>query len=635
MNEPFAALSLANTSGEPHSLARKKFAARKKSKKTPSGKLTPLSREELADPKVLANIFSKPRLRKALSRIAQRDKDDLLSHPLKSLILIEYRDAITDQLVQSVPAGSWSPSGAYVSLVSKRSGAYREQVAPTLIDGIVGRCLIDALEPQINSDDEGKTFSGRTHFSNTRQFGDYEDWFQVWQDFTAAIDKAAEAVGYTYVFDTDINDFFPSVDRTRAKALLAAKTGAHPSLLELLFYCLEAWLPRFSYSPMTGLPVELNDVSRVVAHSYLKSIDAVFKNRDDCTYLRYVDDTVMFTKTATSANTLRRLHHLELRQLGLNPNASKTTILRVAEYQALRHRDTNVSISEAKKTRDKTTIDAIATDWFARDRQHTSSWDRIARLLYSVAQQLQTGTLRANVLEDAADPRLSIVALRYLSAFDLTKTELIGLIKLSMLKSIDMQTSMAATASLLDVRIDPKWSPLVVKAATAMLARRDNQHGIGRLKGLWLLALHKHAKEKDLDKLKSTVGIGLLDDHVWRLHYLYVAIATGATTIAKAGSASTLANSDLQLALRLWSATTDGQLYKRDRLLSTAVRQVNGVPTIPGQYLPFIRLLLQNDDQKQKNIAWLKSVCGKNEKHKIQDQVVMRFLERELSRLST
>ena len=307
----------------------------------------------------------------------------------------------------------------------------------------------------------------------------------------------------------------------------------------------------------------------------------------------------------------------------------------IASCAPRQHRDTNVSISEAKKTRDKTTIDAIATDWFARDRQHTSSWDRIARLLYSVAQQLQTGTLRANVLEDAADPRLSIVALRYLSAFDLTKTELIGLIKLSMLKSIDMQTSMAATASLLDVRIDPKWSPLVVKAATAMLARRDNQYGIGRLKGLWLLALHKHAKEKDLDKLKSTVGIGLLDDHVWRLHYLYVAIATGATTIAKAGSASTLANSDLQLALRLWSATTDGQLDKRDRLLSTAVRQVNGVPTIPGQYLPFIRLLLQNDDQKQKNIAWLKSVCGKNGKHKIRDQVVMRFLERELSRLST
>ena len=615
-------------------MVKKKSATKKKSKKTQAGKWAPLSREELSHPEVLAKIFSKPNLKKALSRIAKRDKDDLLSHPLKSLILTEYRDAIIDQLVQSVPAGSWYPSGAYVSLTSKRSGAYRELVAPTLIDGIVGRCLIDALEPQINFDDDGKTFSGRTHFSNTREFGDYENWFQVWQDYTAAIDKAAENVGYAYVFDTDINDFFPSIDRTRAKALLAAKTGAHPSLLELLFYCLEAWLPRFSYSPMTGLPVEVNDVSRVVAHSYVKSVDAVFKNRDDCTYLRYVDDTVIFTKTAKSANTLRRLHHLELRQLGLNPNASKTTILPTEKFQARRHRDINVSISAAKNARDKTTLDAIATDWFACDRQQTHSWDKVARLLYSVAHQLRADTLRASALADAKDPRLSNVALRYLSAFDLTQTELIGLIELSMLESIDMQTAMAAAASLLDVRIHPKWSPLVVNAATTMLARRDNQHGIGLLKGLWLLVLHKHAKKRDLEELKSTVSISLLDDHVWRLHYLYVAIATGATTIAKAGSASTLANSDLQLALRLCSATIDGRLDKRDVLLRSVVRPVNGAPTIPGQYLPFIRLLLQHDDQKTKNIAWLKSVCGRKGKSKIRDQVVMRFLERELFRLS-
>jgi hypothetical protein len=52
-------------------------------------------------------------------------------------------------------------------------------------------------------------FSGRSHFSNTREPGDYDDWFQVWQDFTAAIDNAAKSDRYTYVFDTDINDFFP------------------------------------------------------------------------------------------------------------------------------------------------------------------------------------------------------------------------------------------------------------------------------------------------------------------------------------------------------------------------------------------------------------------------------------------
>jgi hypothetical protein len=153
------------------------------------------SREELASPEVLKRIFSKDNLRKALARIAKRGKDNLIAHPLRALVLTEYREQITEQLAQSVPGGAWSPSGAYVSLTSKRSGAYRELVFPTVIDGIVGRCLIDALEWQINVDDDGKTFSGRTHFSNTREFGEYDDWFQVWQDYTAAIDQAAKTDG--------------------------------------------------------------------------------------------------------------------------------------------------------------------------------------------------------------------------------------------------------------------------------------------------------------------------------------------------------------------------------------------------------------------------------------------------------
>src|SRR5712691_7431813 len=176
------------------------------------------TREELASPEALSVIFSKANLAKALARIAKRDKDNLITHPLRSLVLTEYREKITEQLVRSIPPGAWSPSGAYVSLTSKRSGAYRELVFPTVIDGIVGRCLIDAIEPQINADDDGKTFSGRTHFSNIREFGEYDDWFQVWQDYTAAIDKAAKTDGFAYVFDTDLNDFFPSIDRTRAKA---------------------------------------------------------------------------------------------------------------------------------------------------------------------------------------------------------------------------------------------------------------------------------------------------------------------------------------------------------------------------------------------------------------------------------
>jgi hypothetical protein len=76
------------------------------------------SPDQLADPEVLQTIFSPTGLRRALKRIAKRDKEDLISHPLKALVLMEFEEQITDQLVRSVPSGAWSPSGAYVSLTS-------------------------------------------------------------------------------------------------------------------------------------------------------------------------------------------------------------------------------------------------------------------------------------------------------------------------------------------------------------------------------------------------------------------------------------------------------------------------------------------------------------------------------------
>ena len=606
----------------------------KKKGKTRSGAPKGPTREELASPEVLWLIFSPTNLAKALARIAKRGKDNLVTHPLRALILTEFREQITDQLVQSIPPGAWSPSGAYVSLTSKRSGAYRELVFPTVIDGLVGRCLIDALESQINADDDGKTFSGRTHFSNTREFGEYDDWFQVWQDYSAAIDKAAKTEGYIYVFDTDINDFFPSIDRTRAKALIAAKTGAHPSLLELLFYCLEAWLPRFSYSPMTGVPVEANDVSRVVAHAYLKTVDAVFKRRTDCIYLRYVDDTVVFAKTASEAQTLCRLHHLELRQLGLNPNASKTEVLTVEEFQARRHRDMNLRIDAAKRHRKKEELDSVVNDWFALDRRKAPSWDKVARKIYSIARQLKSEVLRERAIDDAKTPMLATVALPYLVSFDLKESEFRSLVDLAQIEHLDMQTAIVVASAILDGRIEPKWSEAVVDAAYAMLRRQDDRHGVGYLKAQWLLVLHKHGVRKDREAIKATFNVNFVDDHMWRLHYLYVAVATGALKIAEAGTASMLANSDLQLAIRLCGAVATARLKHRDLLLSRAVRIVNGKMGIPGQYLPFVRLLLQAEAYRTKNVAWVKGLLARKGSNRIHDEVVGGFLQKQYDRLT-
>jgi hypothetical protein len=519
-----------------------------------------------------------------------------------------------------------------VSLTLKRSGAYRELVFPTVIDGIVGRCLIDAIEPQINIDDDGKTFSGRTHFNNNRERGDYDDWFQVWQDYSAAIDAAADREGFTYVFDTDVHDFFPSIDRTRAKALIAAKTGAHASMLELLFYCLEAWLPRFGYAPMTGLPVEQNDVSRVVAHGYLKTVDAVFKSQSDCIYLRYCDDTVIFARSKDAAQRLRRQHHLQLRQLGLNPNSAKSEVMSVEEFLEKRNRSMNLLLDDAKQTNDTDLLQIAIDSWWNPDKRG-DSWDKIARKTYSFARQMKCDLLRKHAIHDAAIPSVASAALKYLATFDLTHSEVIDLLEFSTTHNHDMSGAIGAVATVLDARIEPQFSSLVVEAAREVLYRDDVHEGIGYLKGQWLLALHKHGTQADHQEI-GFFGVNLVDDPMWRLHYLYVALATGILPLADAATASALANSDMQLALRLCSAAASGKLQQRGAVLRRLVTRVNDRPGIFGRHLPFVRILVASTQDRKTNIQWLKRILDSKPDAIISDPVVYRFLQEQYESLT-
>ncbi len=162
-----------------------------------------------------------------------------------------------------------------------------------------------------------------SHANVDRARGDYENWFQVWLDFSSSISQALETDGYTYVFDTDITQFFPSVDRERAKHALAQRTYAHHTLLEplLLHRDLGTTSP---YCAVPGLPIEPNDVSRLIAHNYIKGVDEHFVGDPNVRYLRWVDDTVIFVPDEDLAHDVKRRHSLALREMGLSPNASKT-----------------------------------------------------------------------------------------------------------------------------------------------------------------------------------------------------------------------------------------------------------------------------------------------------------------------
>ena len=97
-----------------------------------------LTRPELAAPDALSRVFSKPRLRWSFRRIAKRGKDDIVTHPLKTPILVAFREQLCEELSELIPTGRWYPAASYLCLTYKRTGAFRELVFPTLVDGLLG-----------------------------------------------------------------------------------------------------------------------------------------------------------------------------------------------------------------------------------------------------------------------------------------------------------------------------------------------------------------------------------------------------------------------------------------------------------------------------------------------------------------
>ncbi len=606
-------------------------------------KPTPPPPIDISKPDAVPLTFAEERVRFTIARMASvRDKDDLVSHPLRRLVLVEYGNDLAKLLAAVVPAGHWAPSSSYGVLVAKRSGAFRELVFPALIDSIVGRRVIDELEPRITKDDNNRAFCGRTHASSNRAPGDYSDWFKVWQDFTSSIASAAAGEGFAFVFETDIADFFPSVDRARARQVLAQRSAAHPTIVELLFYCLEAWLPRFHYAQGTGLPVEPNDISRLVAHAFVKAIDENFPDTSVERYRRWVDDTVVFVDSRERADDVRRRHHLALRSHGLAPNGSKTAIVSIEDYEAGRHRDINLRLDRIAIGRDAVGLGEVVQDWYARDRKATESWDQVARRLYSLAGRLGSDVLRPHAVPDAlAMSAMADHSLRYLGQFALSKVETAAL--------VDALSARTASVELLiEVAEVLAEAPLAVEVDADMLAskltdficRTDDRHGAGFAKARALLGVAKHGKRAHRERLLKWASVGALVDEQLRLHFAYVLSAFDELPAELAASLRHVRGDDFELATRLCGDARGGRLRQLRRLLDRSVEQVRGTARIRASYLPFLRVVFEHaakaENGAQRDIcrAWLKATLA-GKRGPVNDACIKEFLTARLGALES
>ncbi len=544
---------------------------------------------DVSNADVVQRLFTPSNVLRTSKRMrARQEKENDVEVPVRKAILVHYGDELARGLALAVSSETWSPSPAYVVLIAKRSGTYREMVFPGLLDAIVGRRLIDALEPAITRDENGKqVFFGRSHANTEREPGDYEDWFKVWRDFTAEIGVAAKLEGFTYMFDTDATQFFPSIELARAKSALAQRTQAHQTLLELLFYCLEAWSARVRYCPVPGLPIEPNDVSRIVAHNYIEGVDEHFVHDKSVRYQRWVDDTIMFVSDEQAAHRVKLKHHLALREMGLSPNASKTTLVRAEEFQASRHPETNRQIERAVKTGNGALLSAIVAEWFARDPKTTNDWDRVAARLYTSCRQLKSPALHARAVPDICEhPILARQIIRYLSQYELDDNRLRLLLEECGGPLTSIETRIQIAKCFGDARLAvPSAQPTrrLVESAIGEILSADDRLGSGYEKALFLLVVNKHGTRSDRERARTALTFETLQDDQLGLHFLYVFHGRDELAADLSRALRHLDTTDIALVMRLSEDAADGSLQDQ---------------TVLARHLPLLSALLRAEKKR-------------------------------------
>ncbi len=471
----------------------------------------------LSSPNVIAELFTPEFLRHAIQKISGKFEDSpsgFVRQPIRAHLLSELGDDLSEYVAKMVSSGEYRPDGAYFCTIQKRSGASRELVFPSIIDTIVTRHIIDQVEGRIIFDDGDSTFSGRTSSSTANETGEYDNWTDKYKSYALQIRQFAKEKKFSYVFHTDISDFYPSIEKTRAKQALAAKTAAHPSLIELLFFVLENWLPRFKYSQMSGLPVDDQDVSRMIAHCFLKPIDRQFQAMKGVKYVRWVDDTSILTDSEVVAQEVRTMHQFALREIGLSTNASKTQIIPTEQIELHGNYDFHDLIDELEALPDETVFSDLCDRWYSAelDAPYRGYCDKITKRLYSAAIKNGFEIDQKRVVSDLArTPVLASSVARYIierSEASLLVDQILPLSS-NLTLSVDIQFFIGRILG--NAATDESLSPLIAKICSNVILSNDSRLGCGASKAIFVSALVKHGGIEDLNRLLESAS----DEPFW------------------------------------------------------------------------------------------------------------------------
>ncbi|MDI6809662.1 MAG: CRISPR-associated endonuclease Cas1 [Candidatus Eisenbacteria bacterium] len=242
-------------------------------------------------------------------------------------------NSFAEQLVEELKGGTYTPSPNTAFMVKKKSGGERMVEQPAYRDLIVEEYVL-------------KTFSDTAE----RIFEEESIGFRRGVSRQKAVEmvRASLADGYRYVIESDIEDFFPSVDLHVLERLLDSYIPVQDALLKSLLVrsARTGYLLNGRFQERVRGLAQGSPLSPLLANLYLDSFDEAVKSWG-VRLVRYADDFIILTKTIDEAENILSKTEACLSHLGLKLKKERTCIKPMQEgfqFLGIRFNDSEVQV---------------------------------------------------------------------------------------------------------------------------------------------------------------------------------------------------------------------------------------------------------------------------------------------------
>ncbi len=489
---------------------------------------------EATDAALLKALWRKP-IRKTLR--TARLPGFILAHDALDWAWTENQlDEVIFQIGAKVQSGAYRPDSVSVVRAAKAVGLTRPLSFLSTADGLLYRAIVARAERRLLSGFPRWARFGRGDVEEDDPSTRSESgWFRAW--LARQNHHWVMSDQYDWLVETDVANFFPYVDVAAVVRHTLAQGGLAEGTAQLLEFMIRAFSPmrNFRSQVIAGLPQEPLDSSRILAHAYLRDVDAEFAvEGSEERYTRWMDDILIGANTRVEALQQVRRVQESLEPLGLYPNTAKTRIIASPTFVSEYLKDENDYIGTVDDTLAAGKV--VDIDEFRRrlkrhllSQKRGKAWGRVLRRYYSTSRAMGDPYLtRWWTRHITESPDSAAHILEYMSSFRLTPARFDAM--RGMLRDFDGVYEDVELLCMEYIALAPNVDGAFVRSDVASWALEIAESARTTrplLAAAAMVVLGKHADDRAVDDLESAFWKRFRSDSPARRQVIPVLLGAG------------------------------------------------------------------------------------------------------------